>query len=297
MIPMPWTLKIWGAVGALVAAVFAVWLLFFPQLVPVYFAWDVQPRAAQAFIGAGYVFRVYFFLLFVVVSDYRRLRWTYWGNLLFTGALLLATLWHAEQMHWRSVVGHFWIVFYTMEPIIMHFSVPRAAFAAEEPLTTGGPILRWFRRFLILEVAIGMLFGLALIINPGWLNTRWPWELNPFDARIAAAWWIGWAGWAAAILQARDWDEVRLGAFGNLLLAVALTVSAVVFLPSFNHSHPTVRPYVIGMAVLSLGLLFFVWRQERQRHERAATAVMADVGGGDPPAGAPAASGSLSGPR
>ena len=37
-------------------------MLFFPQYVPEYFAWDVHPRAAQAFIGAGYVFRTFFFL-------------------------------------------------------------------------------------------------------------------------------------------------------------------------------------------------------------------------------------------
>jgi uncharacterized membrane protein len=66
-------------------------------------------------------------------------------------------------------------------------------------------------------------------------------------------------------------------AFGNLLVAVAMTVSALVFLPYFNHSHPTVRPYVIGMAVLSLGLLFFVWQQERQRRTRGLPADRADM--------------------
>ena len=124
MIAMPRSLRLWGLVGALLAALFAVWMLFFPQLIPTAFAWNVQPRAAQAFIGAGYLFRTYFFLLFVFVPDWRQLRWTYYGNLLFTGALLLATLWHADQMHWRSVVAHVWILFYTMEPVIMHFSIP-----------------------------------------------------------------------------------------------------------------------------------------------------------------------------
>ncbi len=271
MIPMPWTLRIWGLIGALVAAVFAVWLLFFPQFVPTQFAWNVQPRAAQAFIGAGYVYRTFFFLLFVFVPDWRRLRWTYYGNLLFTGALLLATLWHAPEMHWRAIAGHFWIVFYTMEPVIMHFNIPKAAGGRDEVLATGGPLSAAFRWFLTLEVGAALVFGLALVINPEWLNTRWPWELNPFDARITAAWWLGWAGWAGAIIQARDWDEVRLGAIANLIVVAAFLVAGVAFLPYFNHAHPTVTPYLIGMAVLVVGLGFFIWQQERRRPASAAS--------------------------
>lgn len=278
MIAMPRSLRLWGLIGALLAAVFAVWMLFFPELVPTAFAWNAQPRAAQAFIGAGYLFRTYFFLLFVFVPDWRLLRWTYYGNLLFTGALLLATLWHAPEMHWRSVVAHIWIVFYTAEPVIMHFTIPRAAEPSAEPMTSGGPISSWFKRFLILEVGIGMLFGLALVINPEWLNTRWPWELNPFDARIVAAWWLGAAGWAGSMIRMRDWDEVRLGAIGNLILLAALSIASLAFLPYFNHAHPTVGPYVIGMAVMSLVLAFFIWQHERQRRTRAVVEKRTEIG-------------------
>jgi hypothetical protein len=263
MIAVPRSLRLWGLIGALVAAAFSIWMFFFPQYIPAQFAWDVQPRMAQAFIGAGYLYRTYFFLLFVFVQDYRKLRWAYIGNLFFTGALLLATLWHAQEMHWLTIAAHLWIVFYTLEPVIMHFSVPRGQ--AAEPLQTGGPILPWFRRFLILEVAIGMLFGALLIINPEWLGRRWPWDLNPFDARIVAAWWVGWAAWAAAIAQARDWDEVKLAVIGNLILAAGLVAVSFIFYPHFNHSHPTVTQYIIGTIVLTVGLAFFTWRQERAR--------------------------------
>ena len=65
MIPVPRQFRLWGAVGAFFAAVFALWMFFFPSLIPSHFAWVVEPRLAQAFIGAGYVFRTFFFLLFV----------------------------------------------------------------------------------------------------------------------------------------------------------------------------------------------------------------------------------------
>ena len=64
---------------------FAVWMLFFPDLVPTHFAWNVQPRFAQVVIAAGYVFRTAFFLNVAFEKDWLRLRWIVWGNLVFTG--------------------------------------------------------------------------------------------------------------------------------------------------------------------------------------------------------------------
>ena len=76
MIPVPRQFRLWGVVGAFFAALFAIWMFFFPGLIPSHFAWTVEPRLAQAFIGAGYVFRTFFFLLFVFERDWRKLRWT-----------------------------------------------------------------------------------------------------------------------------------------------------------------------------------------------------------------------------
>jgi hypothetical protein len=215
------------------------------------------------------LFRTYFFLLFVFVPDWRQLRWTYYGNLLFTGALLIATIWHAPEVRWLSVVAHIWILFYTAEPLIMHFAIPRAGkrggVVDEQPLTSGGPISPWFRRFMILEVGITMLLGLILVISPEWLNRRWPWDLNPFDARIIAAWFLGLAGWAGSMAMAFDWDEVRLGAIGNLILTGVLTVTSLAFLPYFNPERPLVTQYIIGLALVTLAVAFFIWQHERRR--------------------------------
>ena len=123
-VAVPRAMRGWGAIGALIAAIFAVWMFFFPSLVPSHFAWVAEPRLAQAFIGAGYVFRTAFFLQFVFARNWLHIRWTFWGNLAFTGTLLLATLWHADEMNWRFLVAHLWIIFYTYEPVTMIFTAP-----------------------------------------------------------------------------------------------------------------------------------------------------------------------------
>ena len=114
------TQQAWGLLGAAFAALFAVWMLFFPDFVPTHFAWNVQPRFAQVVIGAGYVFRTAFFLNVAFEKDWLRLRWIVWGNLVFTGVLLFATYWHAPEFLWdpfTSPVAHIWIVLYIFEPV------------------------------------------------------------------------------------------------------------------------------------------------------------------------------------
>jgi hypothetical protein len=264
MIPVPRELRLWGVLGAAVAALFAVWMLFFPNLVPL-FAWNVQPRLAQVFIGVGYIFRTVFFLLFVFEKDWRKLRWTFWGNMLFTGTLLLATLWHADQMRWLSVVAHVWVVFYTYEPLSMIFFSPRDEAARTAHTTTGGPIWRGSRLLLLLEVGVLAQMGLFLIVNPEWLNHRWPWALNPFDARIIAAWFLGWAGWATAIAFAADWDEVRTAMRLQILFSVSVLVSTLFFWGMYDWTRGTTRSTLIGLILIVLGSFLIYWQQERRR--------------------------------
>ena len=264
---VPITQRIWGYGGASAAALFAVWMLGFPDLVPEYFAWDVQPRMAQAFIGAGYVFRTAFFLAVARESNWLRLRWIVWGNLVFTGTLLLATYWHADQFNWNPLqtpFGHIWIILYIVEPVTMPYLLPRGIRATEAP-GTGGPLLPWFRRGLIAIASLLLLHGLLLVINPEFAALRWPWELNPLDARMVAAWVLGWSAWTATMAFATDWDEIRLPARLFVLNGVALAAAVAVFRDGFLPGRGTVTSFVIGIGVLVAIMAGGHWLQERRR--------------------------------
>lgn len=255
----------WGVLGALAAAWFAVWMLAFPQFVPDYFAWDVQPRYAQAFIGAGYVFRTLFFLNAARESNWIRLRWMVWGNLAFTGTLLLATYWHIDQFNWPQFTpptAHIWIVLYVFEPVTMLYLVKRGILRAEAP-ASGGPIHPWFRKFLILVTGLLLMQGLLLVINPEFAARRWAWELNPLDARMIAAWFLGWAAWCGTMAFARDWDEIRTAARLFIVNGVALLATCALFFDRLTG--PTISGYVGGLAFLTIGMALFHVLQERRR--------------------------------
>jgi hypothetical protein len=257
----------WGILGATAAAWFGTWLLFFPQLVPGLFAWDVMPRYAQAFIGAGYVFRTAFFLNAAREGNWFRLRWIVFGNLVFTGTLLFATYWHIDQFHFnptQTLLGHIWLVLYIFEPLTMLYLIPRGILGAVAPVS-GGPLHPVFKGFLVLAAGLLLMDGLVLLINPEFAAKRWPWELNPLDARIASAWVLGWAVWTATMAFARDWDEIRRAVQLAGLTMVALLVTVVVFRDEFLPGRGTVNAYAGGLVVLLVLLAGFYVLQERRR--------------------------------
>jgi len=109
------------------------------------------------------------------------------------------------------------------------------------------------------------LMGALLIINPEWLDLRWAWDLNGFDARIIAAWFMGWAVWAGTIAFAHDWDEVRLAGGLAVLWGVVVCLTLLFFRAEFDFSRAPTMGYA-GMAVLfTVGFAFFFWRQEERR--------------------------------
>jgi hypothetical protein len=260
----------WGLLGALTAATFAVWMFAFPDTIADGFAWEVKPRYAQLFIGAGYVFRTLFFLNVAREPNWLRLRWIIVGNLVFTGTLLLATYWHAEDFNWnpfQTPAGHLWLVLYIFEPLTMLYIIPKGIRSVAAPLA-GGPIHMATKYLLILVAGVLLMDGLLLVINPEFAATRWPWELNPLDARIIAAWFLGWAAWSAAMAFATDWDEIRTGVLLFIVNGVALLATAIAsrseFLP-----RGTANGYVFGLGILiAIGFVVFVLQERNRPAER-----------------------------
>jgi len=260
--------RVWGLLGAAAAAWFAIWMLFVPDLVPKYFAWDVHPRAAQVFIGGGYIFRTFFFLNVAFEGNWLRLRWLVWGNLAFTGTLLTATYWHLDQFNWdilhQTPLAHIWIVLYILEPVAMIFLLPRGILRAE-PERTGGPLHPLFRKFLIGVTAILLTNGLLILANPGFAAKRWPWELNELDSRISAAWFLGWSVWAGTMALAVDWDEIRRAAQLFILCGAALFITSLLNLGAFLTTRNTISGYLGGLAVLTVLMAVGYVVQERRR--------------------------------
>jgi hypothetical protein len=260
-----------GIVQTFLAASFVIWLLFFPSSGRD-FAWPIAPELSAMFIGTAFIIRTYLGYHLWRQKYWYKLRWQVWGNYGFLAVLLAATFWHVGQMNWFSNiwVAHIWVLAYIAEPLILPLYEPRGE-EAKAPIPDHlkeGPIFIGLHRILLVSYVVGIALGLLLFINPEFMDTRWPWALDPFDARIMAAFPIMGGLWALYGSRAKDWAEIKLGVLGILIFNAALFAVWLFNLPQYDFGRENVIQYGIITGVLALLLGYYYVRQERARPDQ-----------------------------
>jgi hypothetical protein len=284
MLLKPKAISTVGLVQLVLAASFVVWLLFFPSTGDK-FAWPVVPRLTAMFIGASFIPRAYLGYHLWREKHWYRLRWQMWGNYAFLAVILLATYWHVDQMNWTSNiwVAHVWVIAYVLEPLTLPLIEPRGE-RSKEPLPPElrqGPILPGLRRISAGAMIIGIAIAGLLFVNPEFMDTRWPWPLDPFDARVMAA-FLALAGtWAVWIYFAKDWAEAKLGVVGLILYTVALFGVWLVGLPEYDTSRENIWSIGVVAGVSAVLFGYYYWRQERMMPGTESDA--SEAGGRDAP--------------
>jgi len=253
-------------VQVLLAASFVVWLLFFPGTGG-NFAWPVTPRMTAMFIGAGFIVRLFIGYFLWRETYWYRLRWQRWGNYAFLAFILLATLWHVDEMNWHSdiIVAHIWVIAYIAEPLILPLLEPRRP-AGTEPYPAEerkGPVLVGLQRLAAFGLVSSVTVGGLMVMNPVFMDTRWPWALDPFNARIMAAFFALTALWCVTIYLAQDWAEVRMAELGLAIFAVSQFAVWLVNLGQFDPRRENIAAYGIGFGIFAILFIYYYWKQER----------------------------------
>ncbi len=270
MIIKPKTITRIGIVQVILASTFVIWLIFFPSTAT-NFAWPIAPVESAMFIGAGFIARAYVGVFLWRQTYWYGLRWQVWGNYAFLAVLLVATFWHIGEMNWDSniIIAHIWVLAYIVEPLVLPLYEPRSE-EARAPLPAElrqGPIFVGLKRVLLVGFVSGVALGLLLFINPEFMDTRWPWPLDPFDARIMAAFPILVGLWALYGYRATDWAEVKPGLVGSLLFTGALFLVWLYNLPNYDPDRQNIIEFGIITAGFTLLLAFYYYRQQRAKRD------------------------------
>lgn len=277
MLRKPAALSRIGVVQTILASTFVIWLLFFPSRGPS-FAWPVAPRASAMFIGAGFIVRAYLGIMLWRERHWQGLRWQVWGNYAFLAVLLLATFWHIDEMNWSSNiwVAHIWVLAYVIEPLTLPLFEPRGeeAQARLPEALRQGEIFVGLKRVLLVGFVVGVTLGLLLFINPEFMDTRWPWPLDPFDARVMAAFPVLVGLWALYGYRALDWAEIKRGVFGSILFTGALFLVWIynMALSRFDANRENILAFGAFTGVFAVLLGYYYYRQERARQSASALA-------------------------
>lgn len=268
MLAKPRAITFTGFVQILLASTFVIWLLFFPSTGSK-FAWPIKSPFTAMFIGAGFIARAFIGYFLWREKNWPKLRWQVAANYAFLIFIFLATYWHIDEMNWKSnlLVAHIWVIAYTVEPILLFLIEPRTE-QAHAPLPEEmqrGTVFAGLKNTVILGLLLCVTLGGLAVINPQFLDTRWPWPLDPFDARIMAAFFALNALWCVTIYFARDWAEVRLAVLGMMVYAISNFVVWLVILPQLDRARNNVYSVGIGFGLFSILLSYYYWKQEKAR--------------------------------
>jgi hypothetical protein len=274
-----------GVIQCFLAAFFVLWFLILPAQGK-YFAWPVVPELTALFLGAGFILRSYFGYHLWRDKYWYTVRWSMLGDYAFLSVLFITTWWHVSEMNWHLegvsnglrifslVIAHIWVFAYTFEPLTVYLLHPRDP-EAEAPVPaelSEGEILPPMKTALLVMFELGAAFWALLFFTPEFADARWPWDLNPMDARIMSAFFAGVSAWSFTMYNMKDWAEVKMGVRAILFFLVGLLV---VWLLSFwryplndtDIAAGQARTFTIALVVMVAWLLFAYWKQE-QAHRK-----------------------------
>jgi hypothetical protein len=282
-----------GVIQCFLAAFFVLWFLILPDKGK-YFAWPVVPELTALFLGAGFILRSYFGYHLWRDKYWYTVRWSMFGDYAFLSVLFITTWWHVLEMNWHLegvsnglrifslIITHVWILAYTFEPLTVLLLHPREA-EAEAPLPVSlseGELLPPLKSVLVAMFYLGAAFWALFFFTPEFADTRWPWDLNPFDARIISAWFAGVAVWSLTMYFMKDWAEVKMGVRAILLFLVGLLVVSLFGFSRYPLNDTEIATkqaliYTIALVVMVAWLSFAYWKQE-QAHKKVVAVVGAD---------------------
>ena len=264
MLAKPRSLNGVGIVQVLLATTFVIWLIFFPST-GVNFAWPITPALSAMFIGFSFIARDYLGFHLWREKEWWRLRWQVWGNLGFLVVIFAATFWHIDEMNWTTniIVAHIWVLAYAIEPLMLILIEPRGeeANAPLPPELLEGPIFKGLKGIMGILFIYGVILWAVLFINPEFANTRWPWPLTEFDARIMSAFAMLAALWALRVYFFDDWALAKLAVRGLLIYGIALLVFFVVTVSQYGPTNRISFGIVTAIFVALVG--YYYWRQEK----------------------------------
>ena len=268
MLEKPRSITTIGIVQILLAATFVVWLIFFPNTAA-NFAWPVTPAFTAMFMGAGFMARTYIGYYLWREKHWAWLRWQVHANYAFLLVIWLATYWHVDEMNWTAniIVAHIWVVAYTIEPVLLYLYEPRSP-ESKAPLPAAlheGPVMQGLKNVALFGLVVTFTIAGLLFINPQFMDTRWPWPLDPFNARIMAAFVALCAGWCRDVYFAEEWAEIKRAVMGLAIYAVSNFGLWLVMMPQFDSTRKNGYTYGIAFALFSALMVYYYIRQERAK--------------------------------
>jgi hypothetical protein len=242
-------------------------LYFYPERSTERFAWTIKPAMTALFIGAGYLGGGYQFVRLILGREWHRYGMAFPPVMVFTVAMLAATLLHWDRFDIHHFPFQLWLVLYIITPPLITWlwwtnrRTDPVAPEAGDPLLPRGVNFT----FGVLGV-VTLLAALTVFVKPQLAIGVWSWSLTPLTARVLAG-WFGLMGVGSLVLaRERRWSACRVALQSFLLWHGLVLAGAFWHEPDFGERglmNGYVVATVIGLA--SMGGLYLLMEARSRR--------------------------------
>lgn len=198
-----------------------------------YFAWTIRVPLTAAFLGALYLGSGFGELLAARTRTWAEARLAVPSVFIFAGLTTIVTFLHLDQFHFgpshppvARAIAWIWVVVYLAFPTVSAIVLVRQGRLGGIDPPRRDRLPTWFRAVLVVEGAIMVGIGGALLLAPALTRGLWPWPLTELTAQAIGAWGVGVGFGNVHAAAEDDWQRIRAGIpalFGiGLLTLIAL---------------------------------------------------------------------------
>jgi hypothetical protein len=134
-----------------------------------------------------------------------------------------------------------------------------------------GPLPWWLRVSLLVSAVAQIGFGVTLLLNPGAIDSLWPWRLTPLTARLLGASTVVSVPLSVLIVVVNRWSAARIPLVMLWTYRVLQLAAGAIHFDRFDWSRPTTWNYFAGGGFMLVVLGAAVVIAERKRREAGGT--------------------------
>jgi hypothetical protein len=185
-----------------------------------WWSWTIAPPLTAATLGAFYWAAFVLILSAARAKTWSRARPAVYPVAVIALLLLVITLIHIDRFDLDSLFGVFWVVAYSVVPVVLAWALADQLAAPGEDSRGPRDLPRLLRRALIAEGIVMLAAGVLLLIAPGAADDVWPWALTPLTSRAIGSFLFGVG--LAALIAARDDDPLSFRGAATAYAALGL---------------------------------------------------------------------------
>ena len=197
------------------------WGFFLPTEVDKALPWLVPPLHARV-IGAFYISGLVLMMACLVQRDRRRVAVGLRIAVVWTGMLLLASLFHLGEFDPDNPRVWFWFFAYVLFPVWGAWLVWHGRGQTPFPST---PAPSWMSAFFLLQGIACCALALVLLLAPSAMAGLWPWKVTVLLAQIYAGPFLSYGIGSLLLTRPVHAGEIGMVA-GAMMTFVALVIAA-----------------------------------------------------------------------